>query len=126
VGAFPMNNLKPHIFWAMNFFNAGLWEMALFSLIALIGRRGLPKWLALIGVVSAAAFAAFKFFPQSATQGATSLATVDSFLSAPRSPVWGLAVFEWLAVLSVLGWALAVALALHYTDFKLGEGGKPD
>ncbi len=24
VGAFPMNNLPPHIFWAMNFFNLGL------------------------------------------------------------------------------------------------------
>ena len=35
VGVFPMNNLAPHITWAMRFFNLGLLMMAIFSVLAL-------------------------------------------------------------------------------------------
>lgn len=112
VGVFPMNNLAPHIFWAMNFFNGGLWVMIWFSLVVLIGRPGLPRWLALPGMLSASAFASFKWLPGSTTGGGDSLAAVDAFLSVPRPAVWGMAVFEWLAVLAVLLWVMIVALAL--------------
>jgi hypothetical membrane protein len=46
VGAVPMNDLLPHIFWARSFFNLGLGTMLFFSVIALLGRPGLPRRLA--------------------------------------------------------------------------------
>ncbi len=115
VGAFPMNNLSPHIFWAMNFFNLGLGCMLFFSILALVGRSGLSRWLALPGGLAAAAFAAFLYLPAPSAQAGQNvdpLAAVSSMLNAPRPVVWPLAVFEWLAVLAVLGWALTVALVL--------------
>jgi hypothetical membrane protein len=116
VGAFPMNNLKPHIFFAMNFFNAGLICMLLFSGIALFGRPTIPRWLALPGLLSMLAFASFKFFPSTPTEGPASLDSVNSLLSTPRPPVWGLVLFEWLAVLGVMAWALVLSLALRQQD----------
>ena len=115
VGVFPMNNLSPHIFWAMNFFNLGLGCMLFFSLLALVGRAHLSRWLALPGGLAAAAFAAFLYLPAPASQTGQNvdpLAAVSSMLNAPRQTIWPLAVFEWLAVLAVLGWALNVALVL--------------
>lgn len=113
VGVFPMNNLSPHIFWAMNFFNLGLGCMLLFSLLALVGHSRLSRWLALPGGMSAAAFASFLYFPSpQGTENIDPLAAVSQKLGAPRPPIWPLAVFEWLAVLAVLGWVLIVALAL--------------
>ncbi len=117
VGAFPMNNLPPHIFWATNFFDLGLLSMLVFSLIVLFTHRGLPKALAIPGLLAAAAFAAFVYWPQpSAAQGSgggDALSAVNAILGAPRPTVWTLAVFEWLAVGSVLVWALILALAVR-------------
>jgi len=115
VGVFPMNNLSPHIFWAMNFFNLGLACMVFFSLLALTGHSQLSRWLALPGGLAAAAFAAFLYLPapgSQAGQDVDPLAAVSSMLNSPRPSIWPLALFEWLAVLAVLGWALTVALVL--------------
>ena len=113
VGAVPMNNLLPHIFWARSFFNLGLGTMLFFSLIALLGRPGLPRRLAIPGIAATAAFGAFLAIPQpTASAGGDILAAVTAMLNAPRPAVWAPAIFEWLAVLAVLGWALSVALTL--------------
>ena len=113
VGAVPMNNLLPHIFWARSFFNLGLGTMLFFSLIALLGRPGLPRHLAIPGIAATAAFGAFLAIPQpTASAGGDILAAVTAMLNAPRPAVWAPAIFEWLAVLAVLGWALSVALTL--------------
>ena len=113
VGAVPMNDLLPHIFWARSFFNLGLGTMLLFSLIALLGRPGLPRRLALPGAVASLAFAAFLAIPQpTASAGGDILGAVMAMLNSPRPTIWAPAILEWLAVLSVLGWALSVALSL--------------
>ncbi len=109
VGVFPMNNLSPHIFWAMNFFNLGLGLMVFFSLIALFGRHNLPRWLAAPGVLGVAAFAAFLYTPAPATEEIDTLAAAHAMMAAPRPAVWQMAVFEWAAVGSVLVWAALVA-----------------
>jgi len=117
VGIFPMNNLAPHIVWAMRFFNLGLLTSAIFSLLALLKRGGLSRWLALPGAFSALAFAAFLYVPTSRpgsdiTAGVNPLAAVTGALSKPRPAVWSLAVLEWLALGSVMIWALVVAAAM--------------
>ena len=115
VGVYPMNYLAPHITWAMRFFNLGLFMSIAFSLLALLRRGGLSRWLALPGSFSALAFAAFLYLPTpdaSATPAGDPLAATQSMLSQPRSGVWPLAVLEWAAVLAVLVWALWVAIAL--------------
>ncbi|MBN2549633.1 MAG: DUF998 domain-containing protein [Anaerolineales bacterium] len=109
VGIFPMNNLAPHIFWAMNFFNLGLGLMVLFSLIVLFGRRTLPRWLAAPGLLGVAAFAAFLFTPAPAMDEMDTLAAAHAMMTTERPEVWQMAVFEWAAVGSVLIWAALVA-----------------
>ncbi len=117
VGAVPMNDLLPHIFWARSFFNLGLGTMLFFSLIALLGRAGLPRRLAIPGIVATAAFGAFLAIPQpTASAGGDILGAVMAMLNAPRPAIWTPAVLEWLAVLSVLGWALSVVLSLNQAD----------
>jgi hypothetical membrane protein len=117
VGVFPLNHMEEHITWAMRFFNLGLLGMAAFSVLALTKRGGLSRWLALPGMLSALAFAAFLNLPSStpdasATPGVDPLATIIPSLSQPRPAVWPLALMEWAAVLTVLGWSLWVALAM--------------
>jgi hypothetical membrane protein len=121
VGAFPMNNILPHVFWAMNFFNFGLGVMILFSLAVLYGRRGLPKWLALPGLLPILAFASFVFFPQPFSQGEDPLAAATAYLATSRPPVWGMAIFEWLAVLSIMVWAVIIAVALRPRKSQAGQ-----
>jgi hypothetical protein len=117
VGVYPMDNLQPHITWAMRFFYLGLLMSAVFSLLALLRRGGLSRWLALPGLFSALAFASFLYLPTpepgiGSQPGRDPLAAMTNALGQPRAAVWGLAVLEWLAVLSVLGWALWVAIVL--------------
>lgn len=119
VGAVPMNDLLAHIFWARSFFNLGLGTMLFFSLIALLGRPGLPRRLALPGAVATLAFAAFLAIPQpTAAAGGDILGAVMAMLNSPRPALWAPAILEWLAVLSVLGWALSVALSLDRVDSR--------
>ena len=97
VGAVPMNDLLPHIFWARSFFNLGLGTMLFFSVIALLGRPGLPRRLAIPGFVATAAFGAFLAIPQpTASAEGDILAAVTAMLNAPRPAVWTPAIFEWL------------------------------
>lgn len=113
VGAAPMNDLLVHLFWARAFFNLGFAAMGIFTLIALIGRWGVPRRMALPGIGATVAFGAFLAIPQPlGNGGGDMLAAVTAMLNAPRPAVWMPAVLEWLAVLAVLGWALAVALML--------------
>lgn len=120
VGVFPMTNLTPHFFWAMNFFNSGLALTVIFSLAVVFGNHGLPKWLALPSLLPVASFGTFLFFPQPFPEGSDSLEAATAFLSTSRPPVLGLAVFEWLAVLSIMLWALMIALTLRS---KRGQAG---
>lgn len=112
VGVFPMNNLPPHIFWAMNFFNLGLGLMVLFSLIVIFGRHSLPRWLAAPGLLGVLAFAAFLYMPMPATDEVDSLAAAHSMMTTTRPAIWQMAVFEWAAVGSVLIWSTLVAVVL--------------
>jgi hypothetical membrane protein len=117
VGVYPMNYLGPHITWAMRFFNLGLLMMAVFSVMALAKIGGLSRWLAMPGGLSAFAFAAFLYLPKvepgtSISPNLNPLSMMTSALSQPRPAVWSLAVLEWASVLSVLAWALWVALAM--------------
>lgn len=111
VGATPMDDLLPHIAWARRFFNTGFAAMLFFTLVALVGRWGIARRLAAPGLIATAAFAAFLAIPQPLGElGGDILASVGARLAAPRPLLWMPAVFEWLAVLAVLGWVLAVVL----------------
>jgi hypothetical protein len=115
VGFVPMNYLKPHIFWAMGFFNLGLVFTSLFSLAILWGKHNLPKSLTIPGGLAWLAFASFLYLPklnQSST-GAPPLTETIQKLAQPRPTVWTLALLEWLAVGSILLWMLWVAWAMH-------------
>jgi hypothetical membrane protein len=116
VGLYPMNYLGAHITWAMRFFNLGLLMMAVFSVLALAKIGGLSRWLAMPGGLSALAFAMFLYLPKMQPGSSTSpdvnpLAMINA-LSQSRPAVWTMAILEWAAVLSVLAWALWVALAM--------------
>lgn len=120
VGVFPMNQLKPHIQVAMQFFNMGMLSMTLFSLYVLFARqRTFPRWFVVPGILATASFAAFLYFP---TPGDISggLPTTQALIITNRPAVWWLAIFEWAAVGAVLGWVLLMSLYLWTQARKAG------
>lgn len=113
VGIFPMNNLLPHIFWSMSFFNTGLLVVVIFSLAAFFGQRRLPRWLVLPALLPIAALISFTFLPQSLQHTGNPLASATAAVITSRPALLSMAVFEWLAILSIMLWALILALVLR-------------
>jgi hypothetical membrane protein len=109
VGFFPMNNLGPHIFWALAFFNLGMVVALVYSLLFLLGRGGpFPRWLALPGLLNTAAFFWFNNFPSEMESGADFQGSMEGLL-ANRPPFLPLAALEWAVVLGILIWFLMIS-----------------
>ncbi len=108
VGVFPMNHLATHRLVALAFFATGWIGPALLAArLARASRDGLPRWLAVPGLLAAVAFLAFLvalFAP----------GTTIADLAAPvnRPAVRGLAVLEWATLIVLLGWTACVAIVL--------------
>lgn len=119
VGVFPMNDIGRHTFAAMLFFNWGWISVALASL-DIVRRRDarVPRWLALIGALTVAAFVAFlREIPNN------KVADNGHFLASPeaRPEFWLLAALEWAVIAGILAWTLATALTWRWA--ALGSAG---
>jgi hypothetical membrane protein len=112
VGAFPMNNLAPHVFTAMWFFRSGLVAILCFG-VALLTRGGaegsLPRATALFSLVAVAAYTVFLIM--AALAGADALRAPGSpALRVQRPAYWPLAVSEWSVFFSTVLWFCGVGL----------------
>lgn len=113
VGAFPMNNLAPHITVAMLFFNTGQIMMLTFSVYLLFNKHAwFTKKLAIPGFVSTLFFVIFLNMPSS-LDGAEDLEEATMNLLFNRPDVMPLAIFEWLIILSLMGWILITGFHLR-------------
>ena len=114
VGVFPMNNLGPHIFAALGFFNLGMLVTFLYSLLLLFGRGGpLPRWLALPGLLNTAAFFWFNNFPSEVESGVDFQEGMEGLLTN-RPDVIPLAALEWAVILGILAWFLILGIYLCF------------
>jgi hypothetical protein len=110
VGVFPMNQLETHISVALTFFNTGWMVTGAFSLYVLFAKQDkFPKWLAIPGIVAALAFIAFSLYRDDYIGGTAGL---EELLGASRPAFWGLAALEWVVVLAVNIWILAVCAVM--------------
>ena len=102
------------------FFNAGLATTVLFSLYLLFFRQArFPRWMALPGVVMALSFFSLLFLVEPIVPEGQPPEAIPAFLEGllwDRPPIWQTAVVEWVVVLTVLGWVVAVALYLRRTE----------
>jgi hypothetical membrane protein len=112
VGVFSMDRLKPHSIAAVTFFRAGLLMVLFFSLafaFQLEGNQVFPRWLALAGIPTIAAFATFLVL----------MANVRKTKDQPLEPeertrprVWKMAILEWAIFVTIVFWFLMAAIAI--------------
>jgi hypothetical membrane protein len=103
VGVFPMNDISTHTTVATTFFMFGLLTVLLGSLD--IWRRPdprFPRWLAILGVLDALAFAVFIVLMNRERSGLASPET--------RPDIWPLTIFEWLCLAGILAWTFLASL----------------
>lgn len=109
VGVFPMNNLEPHIFVALTFFDLGLLICLLYSLVILFNQNHtMPRWLALPGFLTTAAFLAFTNFPSDFEAGLDFQAGMAGLLHN-RPDFIPLALMEWITILGIICWFLMLS-----------------
>ena len=115
VGVFPMNNLAPHGLAALTFFDGGWIAVGLASIDFM--RRPdarFPRWLAVIGALTVAAFLAFS----------ASLAPLlgNAGLAAPpiRPAVWIVPLLEWLVLVGILAWVLTTGVTWYRAESRHG------
>jgi hypothetical protein len=73
-------------------------------------RRRLARWLLVPAGAAVLAFAAFLAWPF--LTGAPDLRMLDPASGVPRPDVWGIAVLEWLVLVTIVGFIACSALAL--------------
>ncbi len=105
VGVFPMDYRDQHIVAASTFFNLGWIAVGLASLDFVIRRDPrFPRGLAVVGLVTVAAFIGF-------LREAGGNTTASGALAAPeiRPDVWALPTLEWLTIAGILTWVMLVS-----------------
>jgi hypothetical membrane protein len=113
VGLVPMDDLQRHGLAALTFFFAAPVAVGLFTAWLLRERPSdVPRSLVWPGVLTVVAFVTFL---------ALLFTTGDGSMAAPleRPTVWPIAVFEWLTLIGILSWFMAVSAVLwqgHRTD----------
>jgi hypothetical membrane protein len=118
VGLLPMGNgLESHAAAAMTFFNAGMATTILFSLYVLLWQESsFSRWLALPGAITAFSFFSLLYLVEPLIpedQPDMPLTEALEALLWNRPVIWQTAIVEWIVVLAVLGWVLAVSLYLR-------------
>lgn len=106
VGVFPMDHIAQHTSAAMAFFNLGWIAVALASLD--IARRRdprFPRWLALVGLATVAAFIGFLVEVSRVPPSA------GHILASPadRPAFWLLTTLEWAVIVGILAWTFLTA-----------------
>jgi hypothetical membrane protein len=108
VGAFPVDNLKPHILVAMVFFHSALVMVFFNTAVTMFAKhRVLPKWTIALGFLTAAAFAAFVVSPSD---------LIREWVRDPkhfvRPEIWVQCILEWACFYSIILWILMVAILM--------------
>ncbi len=112
VGIYPMNYLEAHIRVAMRFFNLGLLVTFLYSMVFLFNKKHpFPRWMAILGFMNAATFAWFIYFPTESATDPGFKEGMSGFLTN-RPDFIPLALLEWVVILGILVWVLALAFYL--------------
>jgi len=112
VGIYPMNYLKPHLFVALTFFDLGLAVALFYSILILVSNKHpFPKWLALPGLLNAATFAIFIFFPSDFDSGLDFQEGMAGLIRN-RPGFIPLALIEWIMILGILIWFLILGFYL--------------
>jgi len=120
VGLFPMNNLQPHIFVAMNFFNLGMFISLLYSLVILLGKKHpFSRWLAIPGLINAGLFIWFLNFP-SDEDAINQFQEGMQGLIRNRPDFMPMALLEWAVILGIILWVFLIGVYL-FTHCKLKE-----
>jgi hypothetical membrane protein len=121
IGVFPMGaDLMTHFKVAMLFFNAGLVTTIAFALYLLLSRQArFPRRLALPGGITALSFFSLLYLVEPIMPEGQPPEDLPQFLEGllwDRPPIWPTAIVEWIVVLTVLGWVVAVALTLRRAE----------
>ncbi len=108
VGAFPVDNLRPHILVAMVFFHSALVLVFLNTAITLFTKVPvLPRWTITLGFVTALCFAAFVISPSD---------MIREWVRDPkhfvRPEVWIQPILEWACFYSIIAWLLTAAFLM--------------
>ena len=113
VGIFPMNNIKPHTIAAMTYFRFGLATVLLFSIAIVLqpeGRRVIPLYALVFGVLSVAAYAAFLIHAGNvAKKQRENVLDTEKVFARPR--FWWMPFLEWLVLISTILWFLVICIA---------------
>lgn len=121
VGIFPMNNLQPHLFVALTFFDLGLVVALLYSLFFLVSKKHpFPKWLALPGIINSITFAVFIFYPSDFDAG-VGFEDGMAGLLRNRPEYIPLALMEWVVILGILVWFLMLGIYLFIKGKNISE-----
>jgi hypothetical membrane protein len=123
VGVYPMNYIESHIRVAMSFFNLGLAVTFLYSLFFLISKKHpFPRWVAIPGLINAAAFASFLYLPLEPVTPSLDDGMVGFLTNRPD--FIPLALLEWVVILGILIWVLilGVYLFLNRDPVSLNPG----
>ena len=112
VGVFPMNNLRLHSFVALSYFYTGLITILFFSIaIYRDENKTLPIWFVWFGIGLFVAFFVFLFFPFYDPRTAN-FQLSDNDAIRP-SPIWGIALVEWVCVLGIILWIMVLSFYLR-------------
>lgn len=110
VGLFPMNHPSEHVAAASTFFNLGWIFVALASISFLTCREArFPRWLAVVGGASVAAFIAFLVSLRTDEFSRARMASDGPITGRPD--VWIAPILEWATLISIMVWVLLAAVA---------------
>jgi len=110
VGVFPMNELAAHMTAANTFFYGGMIAVFIYSIVIFVAPGLLPRTMAFFGSMVGLTFASFLFLPLHYFVGPAPTLLKDAPYQHPD--FWLIAFVEWLVLVSVLGWVLAISAAL--------------
>jgi hypothetical membrane protein len=109
VGAFPVDNLRPHILVALVFFHSALVMVFFNTAVTIFTKQPvLPKWTITLGIVTALAFAAFVVSPSDLLREWTR--DPKHFV---RPDIWLQPILEWACFYSIIAWILTVAMLMR-------------
>jgi uncharacterized integral membrane protein len=107
-----MNYLRPHILVALIFFDLGMLVAFLYSFVFLLSKKHpFPRWLAIPGFLTAAAFAWFNNFPTEFDADVDFQEGMAGLLHN-RPDIIPLALMEWVVILGILIWLLMLGIYL--------------
>jgi hypothetical membrane protein len=122
VGLFPMNNLRPHIAFAMWFFRLGLAVVLLYAIAILVQPRRalrLPRSASLASLPAILAYSAFLFL--AGMSGVGDQSPFDPGTFANRPAFWPIALLEWLVFFTTIAWFFLMAIIQLRSNRKQSE-----